>query len=206
MNLFKSNTIFLIILIFITMSCSNNNPNPEKWSDEEVDQWFEKQEWLEDWQVSPDASIDKRNFANHYYKNPRHWKQAFQFLKNADLKNMPLGKQELEGEHLFVALDEYTTKNKKDTKYESHKKYIDIQYIIEGEELMGVTTLDKVKVTEPYDADRDLIFYEFDGGNYVKATPKNFVIFFPEDAHRPMMKANDNSKVRKIVVKIMIEE
>ncbi|NQU52238.1 MAG: YhcH/YjgK/YiaL family protein [Bacteroidetes bacterium] len=205
MNFLKSNIIFLIMIILTTISCSNTNPNPEKWGDEEVNQWFEKQEWLAGWQVSPDASINKRSFANLYYKNPRHWDQAFQFLKSADLKNMPLGKQELEGKHLFVSVDEYTTKDKSETKYESHKKYIDIQYVIEGEELMGLTTLDKVKVTEPYDSSKDLIFYEYDGGDYVKTTPDNFVIFFPEDAHRPMMKVNNNSKVRKIVVKIMIE-
>lgn len=205
MNLFKSNIILSILLILSTMSCSNTNTNPKKWSEEKVNQWFEKQEWLAGWQVSPDASINKRSFANHYYKNPRHWDQAFQFLTSADLKNMPLGKQKLEGEHLFVSVDEYTTKSKSETKYESHKKYIDIQYIIDGEELIGLATLDKVKITEPYDSSRDIIFYEYDGGNYVKTTPNNFVIFFPEDAHRPMMKLNDNLKVRKIVVKIMIE-
>lgn len=194
------------MILLTTMSCSNKNPNPEKLTDAEVSEWFAQQEWLEGWNAAPDASINKRSFAIHYYKNPKHWKQAFEFLAGADLKKMPLGKQELEGKHLFVALDEYTTKDKQDTKYESHKKYIDIQYIIEGEELMGLSTLDKLETTDPYNPESDLAFYAYEGGDYIKCTPANFVIFFPEDAHRPMMKATKNSTVKKIVVKILIED
>ncbi len=83
-------------------------------------------------------------------------------------------------------------KDKSETKYESHKKYIDVQYVIEGEELMGLTTLNKVKVTETYNEDNDIAFYEFEEGKYLQATPENFVVFFPEDVHRPGMKANEN--------------
>lgn len=194
------------MILLTTLSCSNNNPNPEEWTDSKVTEWFGKQEWLEEWETTPDASINKRSFAVHYYKNPKYWKQAFEFLASTDLKKMPLGKQELEGKHLFVALDEYTTKDKKDTKYESHKKYIDIQFIIEGEELMGLSTLDKLETTAPYNSETDLAFYAYEGGDYIKCTPGNFVIFFPEDAHRPMMKVTENSKVKKIVVKILIKE
>lgn len=195
----------LIIMVATFVGCSTKQVNIDKWTDEEVNTWFENQEWIAGWDVQPDESINKRSFAEHYHNNPRHWDQAFEFLKSANLKEMPLGKQELEGDHLFVAVDEYTTKDKADTKYESHKKYIDIQYIIEGEELMGVTTIDKAEVTEPYNSETDLAFYDFDGGDYVKTTPANFVIFFPEDLHRPCMKVDQNSKVKKIVVKILID-
>lgn len=83
---------------------------------------------------------------------------------------MPLGKQELEGEHLFVSVDNYTTKYKNETRYDSHRKYIDIQYIIEGKELMGLTTLDNVKITEPYNKEKDITFYKFDEGKYISDT------------------------------------
>ena len=192
-------------MIVAFSACTPKQTNPEKWTDDEVNSWFEKQEWLGGWNVQPDASVNKRSLAIYYHKNMRHWDQAFKFLNTANLKEMPLGKQVLEGAHLFVSVDDYTTKDKSKTLYESHKKYIDIQYVIEGEELMGLTTLDKVKVTEPYNEENDIIFYEFDGGEYIKATPKNFVVFFPEDVHRPVMKVNENSRVKKIVVKIMIE-
>lgn len=193
------------MIILMTSACSNTNTNPEKWSDEEVDAWFNKKEWLNGWDVSPDLSVNKRNMAIYYYKNPRHWDQAFQFLKTADLKNLPVGTQELEGKHLYVAVSEYKAKEKADTRYESHRKYIDIQYVIQGEEIIGHTSLDNVKVVEPYNEEKDIAFYEYDGGDYSTATPKNFFIFFPDDAHRPSISAGDTTMVKKLVVKVMIE-
>jgi len=201
----KLELTILLMIILATFSCTTKNSDPEKWTDEEVNVWFEKGEWLEGWNVKPDPSINKRSLANYYHDNPKHWKQAFTFLKEADLKNLPVGTQELEGKHLFVAVSEYDTKDKKDTKYEAHRKYIDIQYLISGEEQMGLTTLDKVEVADPYDAEKDLVFYLYEGGDYIKATQQNFLIFFPEDAHRPCIKTNENVLVKKAVVKIMIE-
>lgn len=118
---------------------------------------------------------------------------------------MPLEKQELDGKNLFITVMEYMGKEKSDVLFEAHKKYIDIQYIIKGEEIMGLTTLDKVKVVNPYDEEKDITFYEFDGGNYHKATPENFFLFFPEDVHRPSIKSENDVLVRKIVIKVLID-
>jgi YhcH/YjgK/YiaL family protein len=195
----------LIIMTIVFSSCTSKQSNPEKWTETETDKWFEKGEWLGGWDVQPDKSIDRRALALNYFKNQERWDKAFLFLKTADLKALPLGKQELDGQRLFVSIDEYTTKDKSETRYESHKKYIDIQYIIDGEELIGLTTPDNVNVTEPYNEEKDIAFYAFEGGDDIKVTPGNFVVFFPDDVHRPVMKANANSKVRKIVVKILME-
>ena len=201
----KSKLILLIMTILATAACSDKTTDPAKWTDDEVNSWYEKKEWLQGWNVEPDASINKRNFAIYYHKNQRHWEQAFHFLKSANLKDLPLGKQELEGEHLFVSVAEYYGKQKPDALYESHKKYIDIQYVIEGEEIMGLTTLDKVAVRDPYNEAKDIAFYDFDGGDYLKATPENFFMFFPEDVHRPSITTGDSVLIKKIVVKILIE-
>lgn len=194
----------ILILMITTTACTEKNPNPEKWTDDEVNSWFEKKEWLGGWNVSPNNSINKRTLAVLYHKNPRHWDQAFHFLKSANLQELPLGKQELEGEHLFVNVQEYYGKAKPDALYESHKKYIDIQYVVEGEELIGLTTLDKVTVKEPYNEEKDIAFYDFEGGDYLKATPGSFFLFFPEDVHRPSITAGDSILVKKIVFKILI--
>lgn len=200
-----SKLIFLIMIILTIAGCSGDKTNPEKWTDEEVNSWFAKQEWLGGWNVSPDQSINKRTLAEFYYKNPQHWDQAFHFLKTADLKNLPLGKQELEGEHLFVSVMEYFAKQKQDALYESHKNYIDIQYVISGEEIMGLTTLDKVEIREPYNEEKDITFYNSEEGNYYQATPENFFVFFPEDVHRPSITTGDSIWIKKIVVKIRVE-
>jgi len=191
--------------IIAVTACSEKNTDPAKWTDEEVNEWFNKKEWLGGWNVLPDASVNKRNFAIYYHKNPRHWEQAFHFLKSANLQELPLGKQELEGEHLYISVAEYFGKQKPDAFYESHKKYIDIQYVIDGEEIIGVTTLDKVAVKDPYSEEKDIAFYDYEGGEYLKATPEKFFLFFPEDAHRPSITTGDSIMVRKIVVKVMVE-
>ena len=201
----KSKLILILIVIMAATACSEKNPDPSKWTEDEVNSWYEKKEWLGGWNVQPDASVNKRNFAIYYHKNPRHWQQAFQFLRTANLKELPLGKQELEGEHLFINVQEYYGKQKPDALYESHKKYVDIQYVIEGEEIMGLTTLDKVAVKEPYSEEKDIAFYDFEGGRFLKATPENFFLFFPEDVHRPSITTGDSILIKKIVVKVMVE-
>ena len=201
----KPGILFILAIFIMTISCSEKKIDPSKWSEEEVNAWFEKKEWLAGWEVAPDASINKRDFAVYYHSNPRHWNQAFQFLKSADLKALPVGKQELEGEHLFVSVAEYYGKQKEEAFYESHKKYIDIQYVIQGEEIIGLTTLDKVEVKDPYDAEKDIAFYNYEGGNYLKATPDKFFLFFPDDVHRPSLTTGDSVLVKKIVVKILID-
>ena len=201
----KIKFFFLIMIILSTFACSTNRTNPEKWSDEEVNEWFGKKEWLAGWEAVPDASINKRKFAIEYHRNPRHWNQAFTFLKEADLQSLPVGKQELEGDHLFVAVSEYNSKKKGETKYESHKKYIDIQYVISGKELIGLTTPDLVEVSEPYNEENDITFYNFEGGDYLQADPAKFFIFFPEDVHRPSIQDGESVPVKKAVVKILME-
>ena len=193
------------MMVFLFAACTSNQTNPENWTDKEVDAWFDKQEWLNGWEVQPDASVDKRELAVYYHKNPERWNKAFRFMKSEDLKNLPAGVTEVDGKNLFVAISEYNSKEKPETRYESHKNYIDIQYVIDGEELIGVTTADKVKVDEPYDSEKDLAFYTFEGGDYRKATPENFMVFFPDDVHRPSLKSGESVPVKKAVVKIKID-
>jgi YhcH/YjgK/YiaL family protein len=201
----KSKLIVIIMTVLTVSACSDKKADPSTWSEAEINTWFDKKEWLGGWSVQPDESINRKTFAEMYHKNQRHWDQAFLFLKGADLKNLPLGKQELEGEHLFVSVAEYYGKQKPDALYESHKKYIDIQYVISGEELMGLTTLDKVTGRDAYNVEKDITLYDFDGGEYLKATPDKFFLFFPEDVHQPSVTTGDSVKVKKIVVKILIE-
>lgn len=196
---------FLFMMTLILAACAPKDNNPEQWSDKQVNAWFNKQEWLNGWNVRPDSSINRRDLAVQYYRNKSHWDQLFKFLKTSDLKNMPDGRTDLDDDSLFVTISEYTSKDKDQTRYESHRKYIDIQYVISGKELMGIAPLDSVKVTQPYNEAGDIAYYNYDGGDYRLATPANFLIFFPENAHRPSLKAGDNEPVKKIVAKMMVK-
>ena len=201
----KTNTILLLLTIIATLSCSGPvSENPAKWSDEELTRWFQAGEWKSGWQVIADESIDQREFAVQYYKHKDRWEKAFHFLATTDLKNIAPDKYKLEGDSLFAIIQEYTTKNEEDSRFEAHRKYADIQYLISGEEKMGVTALEETTVTEPYNDEKDVAFMTTKHDNYRLASPKNFFVFFPNDAHRPGVKAKENVSVRKAVIKVLI--
>lgn len=180
------------------------NTNVENWTDDKIDSWFERVQWLEGWNVKPDASINRRSFAIFYHKNQEQCKQAFFFLKETNLKIIAEGRIELDGKNLFVGVDKYQSKKKDETRYEAHKKYIDIQYVISGKEQIGITTLSNTELLEAYNQEKDVVFYSSEKGDYPKAHPGNFFVFFPEDIHRPGIKTDDSILVKKLVVKLQI--
>jgi len=129
--------------------------------------------------------------------------QALTYLKNTDLEAMAIGRYELDGDDLFVLIQEYEPKAIPAGKCEAHKNYIDIQYIISGSELMGYGRVDTMEVTEAYDKAKDRLFVAWDG-NLVNYTEDMFAIFYPQDAHMPGISDGDCNKVKKAVVKIRL--
>jgi YhcH/YjgK/YiaL family protein len=178
--------------------------NPENWSKRKTVKWFLTAEWKSGWEICPDESINQKEFAKQFFKNNERWEKAFNFLKTTDLKNISLGKHELDGNNLFVNVDEYTTRNEEDSRFEAHKKYADIQYLVYGEEKIGITAPDNTIECTIYDDLKDIIFLAAEINYFRLASPERFFIFFPDDAHRPCVKNNENSKVRKVVVKVRI--
>jgi YhcH/YjgK/YiaL family protein len=202
----KTKTIFKLFILFtMIVSCSRPmSKDPNDWGKEELSRWFVAGEWKSGWEVSPDESINQKEIAIQFYKNSERWEKAFEFLKTKDLVNMKLGRYELEGENLFVNIDEYTTKDEEVARFEAHKKYADIQYLVSGEEKIGLTGLKNTTEIVPYDNMKDIAFYTANEFNYRLASSATFFVFFPEDAHRPCVKIEQNSKVRKVVVKVRI--
>lgn len=189
------------------MGTARNTPKripPDQWSEKELRQWFSKGEWKQGWKAVADESVNQKEFARLYFKNPGRWNKAFKFLSEQDLAKQATGKHELEGNDLFVNVDEYVTRNEEDVLFEAHKKYADIQVLISGEEKIGVLQLAKTTVFIPYDEEKDIMFLTADEKNYRMAMPGKFFLFFPDDAHRPTVKTVENVPVRKIVVKVRI--
>ncbi len=204
----KTMTLFYFVIIF-TMVFSCNQPvskNPENWNEKELEKWFQSGEWKVGWDISPDQSINKKELANQFFKNRERWEKAFNFLKTNNLEKISIGRYELEGANLFVNVDEYTTKDEEDCRFEAHREYIDIQYLIYGEEKIGISDLGKTSEIIPYDSIKDVTFLTAEQNNYRTASPDRFFVFFPEDAHRPCVKTDEKSKVRKVVVKIRITD
>ena len=105
----------------------------------------------------------------------------------------------------FVLEQAYISKNKEDCFFESHKKYIDIQYIFEGEEIMEVEKLSNLQVTTAYKEDLDYAKYsQSKDSSVLKIRENELAIFYPQDAHMPCIKINENEKVIKAVFKISV--
>jgi len=195
-------TITVMTSLSVLSGCSGD-ADPATWSIKKTDKWFEKGDWLNGWKVKPDQSVNRKAFAISYYKNKERWDKAFLFLANHDLSGLEIKRYDIDGDNLYAPVSEYLTKNEEDARFEAHKKYTDIQYVVSGKELIGIAPLSQKKdVLEPYDGTKDIEFLTVSGGENRLAIPDRFFIFFPEDAHRPGLKDGENSPVRKIVVKV----
>jgi len=133
--------------------------------------------------------------------HPR-FKQAFDFLNNTDLINLPLGKIELDGSKLFVSVVEITGKTVETARLESHNQYIDIQVPVTAPERMGWLAGDKLKdITETYNPDKDIAFFADTASNLLNVQPFEFAIFFPTDGHQPGIA---EGRHKKIIVKVLL--
>jgi len=115
------------------------------------------------------------------------------------------GKYPIDGDNVFATVTEDPSKDFEKTSWESHRKYIDLQYIITGDEKMGVWPVRKAIVIKEYDEKKDVANYSAEGKFYV-GTPGTFFIFFPTDAHRPNITPGGNKSVKKIVIKVRVAE
>lgn len=108
-------------------------------------------------------------------------------------------------ENCFVLEQAYITKDKKDCFFESHRKYIDIQYIFEGSEIMEVENINKLQITQEYNESLDFAKYEQKPNSSTLIINENeLAIFYPNDAHMPCIKVDKNQKIIKAVFKIAV--
>lgn len=108
-------------------------------------------------------------------------------------------------ENCFVLEQAYLSKNKEDCFFESHKKYIDIQYIFEGEEIMEVENIKNLVITNEYDSQLDFAKYsQTPKSSILKIRKNELAIFYPKDGHMPCIKIDNNIKIIKAVFKILV--
>ena len=115
---------------------------------------------------------------------------------------MAPGKYVIDGTNLYATITERSSKDYHKTRWESHRNYIDLQYVITGEK-MGKYPFTQLTVTKPYDDTKDLANYSGEGKIY--AVPYGTsMIFFLSDAHRPNITPGGNKIVKKVVIKILM--
>ncbi len=133
---------------------------------------------------------------------------AIEYVKNQKLNIIPVGKYTIDDDSYFT-LQEYETKDESLCKFESHKQFVDVHLIINGEEKINVCSLDLLTIETPYDDNNDTIIW----GSSKFAKHKcaevilncgSYVVLYPDNAHMPAVKVNGASKIRKVVIKVKI--
>jgi biofilm protein TabA len=152
-------------------------------------------------QLKPHNSIDKVEFAKEYHAHKLWWDKAFAYIRNTDLVSLKPGDHPIIGEDVFARVTEGFLKNFDSSKWEAHKNYIDIHYVIKGREKIGIGPLSSATIVVPYNSTRDISFYEGKGKYYI-AEPGTFFIAFPKDIHRPGLEVNGKETEKKLVIKI----
>jgi len=144
------------------------------------------------------------NFSKYLCLHP-HFSDALTFLKahEADLSALEPGKYDINSDGAFASISEYQSKPEEEGFLEYHRKFIDIQIIIEGREKIGIAHKDHCMDLE-YQEEKDLGKVE-GTADFIAMDTTNFVIFFPQDAHMPQISsAEKRESVKKVVFKIPV--
>jgi len=130
---------------------------------------------------------------------------AVEFLKHLPA-DIALGRHDIDGDHCFALVQSYTTKPLAQAKFEAHRKYIDIQFIQAGREVLLWSPLAALtQVTQPYVEEKDVVFF----ATPPQVTPVSLgageiAIFFPEDGHAPGIECGGAAEVCKVVIKVQV--
>ena len=130
------------------------------------------------------------------------FKPLFEYVTTHDFTHGTPGRIKLQGDDLFINLDQSQLIARQNQKLEVHRRYIDIHIPLTCTEGFGwrhISTLGNSDA--PFDTDRDFAFYTAPADKWFTLCPGEFCIVFPEDAHAPIV---GNGTIRKLVAKIRL--
>ncbi|KAF0188419.1 MAG: hypothetical protein FD168_1781 [Desulfobulbaceae bacterium] len=148
--------------------------------------------------------LDLLENAHRYLVINKGFAKAVEFLLRPELKELPVGKYEIDGERVFAMVSKDMGLKKEDAFLETHEKFIDIQLVLSGTDDIGWKP--KSLCNQPsgeYDPNSDLQFFTDTPNTWLSIESGEFAIFFPEDAHMPTI---SSGQIHKIVVKIAATE
>lgn len=146
--------------------------------------------------------LAKLSEANRYAALHPLFARAFNFLRGTDLSALAPGKHDIDGEQLFAIVEDCAGRTRAEAKLECHRRYIDIQLVLDGVDEMGWKPVAECLDPETdYDAARDIRFFNDAPASWIATPPGVFCLFFPGDAHAPLV---STGQIRKVVVKIAV--
>jgi biofilm protein TabA len=131
--------------------------------------------------------------------------KALDYLAATDFTKLEVGRYEVDGDNIYALVQNPTSKTRADAKYEGHKRYIDIQYIFEGEEIIYVEPAQGLEVTKEYNPEKDGMKFADNGkGSAVVLRAGDFAVLYPHEAHMPCVCVTSPAPERKVVVKVKL--
>ena len=146
--------------------------------------------------------LDDLKSAERYERLHAGFREGFRFLSRSDLLTLPGGRHEIDGDRIFALINRDPGRGHEGARLEAHRKYIDIQYLVEGSEEIGWRPTDQCQqLTDPYDDSRDIMFFGDVPYTWIELPVGKFMIFYPEDAHAPLAARGENVKA---VIKVAV--
>ncbi|MBI2430047.1 MAG: YhcH/YjgK/YiaL family protein [Ignavibacteriales bacterium] len=145
--------------------------------------------------------LDHLSRAEKYFNMHSSFKHAFDYLKSTDLRSLPLGRTDIEGDDVYIIIATDETGNER-RKLETHRSYIDIQLPIEGSFPLEWHDSDSCRnISQEYSPDNDVMLYNDPPLFTVHLIPDMFAVLFPEDAHAPQPPM---TRTKKAIVKVAV--
>jgi len=131
--------------------------------------------------------------------------KALTFLRQVRSSSLADGRVEIDGEQVYALVQSYETRSG-EPKFEAHRKYLDVQYVAAGEEIIGWAFIGRMAVDAPYDEAKDVCLGHVPPGEVtpVRLSAGQMAVLYPTDAHAPKLAAGAPAPVKKIVVKVAV--
>jgi biofilm protein TabA len=135
-------------------------------------------------------------------------RKGLDFLEQAQNQDLPDGRIEIDGSTVYALVQSYTSKPRDGIRFEAHRKYVDLQYVVDGEEYEGWASLPQMDVTDAYNPEKDIARGTAPAADLtlVRLKAGQLAIFYPTDAHAPGLAIDAPMPIKKIVVKVAVEE
>ena len=144
------------------------------------------------------ALSDSHRF-DHLYQG---FARALEFLRQPDLARWPKGRHPLDGERVIAIVEQRDAVGREAAVLEGHRRYIDLQYTVSGQEVMGWRALSECRQPrESFSGERDIGFFLDAPLVWVPVPPGHLAVFFPEDAHAPLA---GTGPLHKVILKVAV--
>jgi len=147
--------------------------------------------------------LDALSSSSRYEALGPRFAQAFRWLRMVNPAHLADGRTELDGDNVYVLVERDLTRPLSKVKWEAHKKYAAIHYMVEGLEAVFWEVLSQTKIKD-YDEDTDTVRLDADTWVDLELPAGQFAVFFPEDAHRPGIEVPGSEPVCKLIVMVKL--